>query len=71
MSLAQHAACIGATRSAMVQGQVNLLALAQRAAGPARRAVYPCFHVFLSGVGATRELVLCNAQYTDSGLTFC
>ncbi|MCI41209.1 hypothetical protein A2U01_0062442, partial [Trifolium medium] len=38
LSLAQRAACIGATRSAMVQGQLNLLALAQRAAGFAQRA---------------------------------
>ncbi|MCI96924.1 hypothetical protein A2U01_0118224, partial [Trifolium medium] len=52
-------------------GQLNLLALAQRAAGSAQRAAYPCSSVFLYGVGATRELVLRNAQCTDSGLTFC
>ncbi|MCI64437.1 hypothetical protein A2U01_0085695, partial [Trifolium medium] len=36
---AQCAACIGATRSAMEQGQFDLLSLAQRAAGPAQCAV--------------------------------
>ncbi|MCI76134.1 hypothetical protein A2U01_0097403, partial [Trifolium medium] len=33
------AACSGATRSALAQGQFDLLALAQRAAGPAQHAV--------------------------------
>ncbi|MCI40141.1 hypothetical protein A2U01_0061373, partial [Trifolium medium] len=38
LCLAQRAACIGATRGAMVQGQLNLLALAQHPAGSAQRA---------------------------------
>ncbi|MCI00544.1 hypothetical protein A2U01_0021564, partial [Trifolium medium] len=46
-------ACTGATRSAMVLGQFNLLALAQRAAGSAQHATgsaqhaaYPCSSIF-------------------------
>ncbi|MCI60623.1 hypothetical protein A2U01_0081879, partial [Trifolium medium] len=36
---AQRAACTGATRSAFVLGWFDLLALVQREAGPAQRAV--------------------------------